>query len=149
VGVSTLGVAWTVPITATDAFGVYATMPVVAGGVVYTQDLVSNVEAIDFKTGKVIWTKKYNSTNNGPNGVTVANSSVFGATSDSAFALDATTGQQRVPLEERHEVSGNSRSQLWCSRGGRLHRWEQSGRRSMMSELEMSFDTPAWSVFTV
>src|SRR3954471_8191319 len=46
--VSTLGVAWTVPITATGAFGGYATTPVVAKGVLYTQDLASNVEAIDF-----------------------------------------------------------------------------------------------------
>jgi outer membrane protein assembly factor BamB len=93
--VSTLGVAWTVPITATGAFGAYATTPVVVNGVLYTQDLQSNVEAIDFKTGKVIWTKKYNSPDTGPNGVTVANGTVYGATTDSAFALDATTGQQQ------------------------------------------------------
>src|SRR6476660_5799409 len=67
--VSTLGVAWTVPITAHGAFGAYATTPVVANGVVYTQDLDSNVQAIDFADGKVLWTRKYNSPNVGPNGV--------------------------------------------------------------------------------
>ncbi|MEA2466282.1 MAG: quinohemoprotein ethanol dehydrogenase [Thermoleophilaceae bacterium] len=92
--VSTLGVAWTVPITATGAFGGYATTPVVANGVLYTQDLASNVEAIDFKTGKVLWTHKYNSGSVGPNGVTVANGTVYGATADSAFALEAATGKQ-------------------------------------------------------
>ena len=39
--VSKLGVAWTVPITAHGAFGAYATTPVAANGVVYTQDLAS------------------------------------------------------------------------------------------------------------
>src|ERR1700722_11674573 len=75
--VSTLGVAWTVPITAHGAFGAYATTPVVANGVLYTQDLDSNVEAINFTTGKVIWTHKYNSPNEGPNGVTFANGNLY------------------------------------------------------------------------
>jgi outer membrane protein assembly factor BamB/plastocyanin len=92
--VSTLGVAWTVPITATGTFGAYASTPVVSKGVVYTQDLASNVFAIDLATGKVMWTKKYNSPDEGPNGVTVANGTVFGATTDSAFALKAATGEQ-------------------------------------------------------
>ena len=92
--VSTLGVAWTVPITATGAFGGYSTTPVVVKNVLYTQDLASNVEAIDFKTGKVRWTHKYNSGSVGPNGVTVASGTVYGATADSAFALKAATGKQ-------------------------------------------------------
>ncbi len=92
--VSTLGVAWTVPITATSAFGGYSTTPVVVKGVVYTQDLASNVQAIDLKSGKVLWTHKYSSPNEGPNGVNVANGTVYGATSDSAFALEAATGKQ-------------------------------------------------------
>ncbi len=92
--VSTLGVAWTVPITANGAFGGYSATPVVVDDVLYTQDLESNVQAIDFKTGKVRWTHKFNSANIGPNGVTVANGKVYGATSDSAFALEAATGKQ-------------------------------------------------------
>ena len=46
------------------------------------------------QSGKVLWTKKYNSPDIGPNGVTVANGTVFGATEDSAFALQASTGKQ-------------------------------------------------------
>jgi outer membrane protein assembly factor BamB len=92
--VSKLGVAWTVPIAASGAFGGYATTPVVVNGVVYTQDLASNVEAIDFKTGKVLWTHRYKSASVGPNGVNVANGTVYGATADSAFALSAATGKQ-------------------------------------------------------
>jgi outer membrane protein assembly factor BamB len=92
--VSQLRVAWTVPITAHGAFGAYATTPVVANGVVYTQDLESNVQAINLTSGKVIWTHKYNSPNEGPNGVTFANGSLYGATNRAAFALDASTGKQ-------------------------------------------------------
>ena len=92
--VSTLGVAWTDPITAVTQFGGYATTPVVSGGVMYTQDLDSNVEAINLQSGKVLWTTKYNSPSAGPNGVTVANGMVFGATATSAFALQASTGKQ-------------------------------------------------------
>src|SRR5580704_17625446 len=71
--VSTLGVAWTVPITAHSAFGAYVTTPVVANGVLYTEDLDSQVQAINLTSGKVIWTHRYNSPNEGPNGVTFAN----------------------------------------------------------------------------
>jgi outer membrane protein assembly factor BamB len=92
--VSTLGVAWTIPITASGTFGAYATTPVEENGVVYTQDLASNVYAINLATGKLLWTKKYNSPDEGPNGVTVANGVVYGATETSAFALQAATGEQ-------------------------------------------------------
>ena len=60
--VSTLGVAWCVPVESTgeaQTAGVangYATTPVVVNGVVYTQDLASNVMAIRLTTGKVLWT---------------------------------------------------------------------------------------------
>lgn len=92
--VSTLGVAWTVPITAHGAFGAYATTPVVANGVLYTQDLASNVQAINLASGRVLWTHKYNSANEGPNGVTFVNGNLYGATARAAFALNASTGKQ-------------------------------------------------------
>src|SRR5271168_856423 len=92
--VSTLGVAWTVPIIASGTFGAYATTPVVSNGVVYAQDLASNVYAINLETGKLLWIKKYNQPDEGPNGVTIANGTVYGATSESAFALQAATGEQ-------------------------------------------------------
>jgi outer membrane protein assembly factor BamB/predicted lipoprotein with Yx(FWY)xxD motif len=92
--VSTLGVAWTDPLTATTEFGAFAATPVVSGGVIYAQDLESNVQAIDLQSGRVLWTRRYNSASIGPNGVTVANGTVFGATETSAFALQASTGKQ-------------------------------------------------------
>ncbi|HEY4277585.1 MAG TPA: PQQ-binding-like beta-propeller repeat protein [Conexibacter sp.] len=92
--VGRLGVAWQVPIRGAGAFGNYATSPVVVDGVVYTQNLTSDVEAIDLRSGRVLWTKSYNSPNTGPDGVTVDDGKVYGATNNSAFALSAKTGEQ-------------------------------------------------------
>src|SRR6476660_6485475 len=92
--VSTLGVAWTAPITASGAFGGYSSTPVVENGVMYSQDIDSNVQAIDLDSGKVLWTHKYNSESVGPNGLSVVNGTVYGNTGDSAFALKASNGEQ-------------------------------------------------------
>jgi outer membrane protein assembly factor BamB len=92
--VGELGVAWSSPIVGNGAYGGWATTPVVVEGVVYGQDLSSNVYAIDYETGKVLWIKKYNSPNTGPDGVTVSEGTVFGATAENAFALNAETGEQ-------------------------------------------------------
>ena len=100
--VSKLGVAWTVPVHAYA----YATTPVVVNGVVYTQDMESNVTAIQLATGKVLWTHDYNAPNGGPDGVNVANGVVYAATSHAAVALDAATGRQlwsRTLIGNDHE----------------------------------------------
>jgi len=98
--VSTLGVAWCLPMESTGATSAagptdgYATTPVVVNGVVYTQDLESNVRAIELATGKVLWTHDYNLTNGGPDGVNVVNGVVYAATDKAAIALSAATGRQ-------------------------------------------------------
>ncbi|MGO8961831.1 MAG: PQQ-binding-like beta-propeller repeat protein [Streptosporangiaceae bacterium] len=95
--VSKLGVAWCVPIQPSTASGFtdnYATTPVVVNGVVYTQDLQSNVMAISLATGKVLWTHDYHSLNGGPDGVNVVNGTVYAATDSAAMALSASTGRQ-------------------------------------------------------
>jgi alcohol dehydrogenase (cytochrome c) len=106
-----LGVAWTVPlhipISRTD--GAYATTPVVAHGVVYVQDLESNVLAIRLATGAVLWEHRYTSPNGGPDGVTLAHGVVYGATNSAAFALSATSGAQlwiRTLTRNDHEGIG-------------------------------------------
>jgi outer membrane protein assembly factor BamB len=104
--VTTLGVAWTVPIRAHGAGFAYATTPVVVNGVVYTQDLDSNVMAIELATGRVLWTHTYNSPNGGPDGVNVANGIVYAATNHAAVALQAATGRQlwsRTLTTNNHE----------------------------------------------
>jgi glucose dehydrogenase len=98
--VTTLGVAWCVPVESTGkthAAGIadgYATTPVVVNGVVYVQDQESDVMAIRLATGKVLWTHNYNSINGGPDGVNVVGGTVYAATDSAAVALSAATGQQ-------------------------------------------------------
>ena len=92
--VSKLGVAWCVPVRAFSPLFDYATTPVVVNGVVYTQDLDSDVMAIRLSTGKALWTHDYSSLNGGPDGVNVAGGVVYAATSTTAVALSAATGQQ-------------------------------------------------------
>ena len=106
--VSKLGVAWTVPLTMSTAHtdGAYATTPVVVNGVVYVQDLNSDVLAISLPTGHVLWTHDYNSPNGGPDGVNVADGVVYAVTATAAVALDAATGAQlwsRTLIGNDHE----------------------------------------------
>ncbi len=92
--VSQLQPAWTLPLTAKSQYGSYSASPIVSGGAMFSQDLASNVQAINLKTGKVIWTKSFESPDQGPNGLVVAGGRVYGATATAAFALDEKTGQQ-------------------------------------------------------
>ncbi len=98
--VKELEVAWTLPIEGQSTFGSYASSPIVSEGVIYSQDLESNVQAIDQESGDVLWTKNYASPDHGPNGVVVQDGMVFGATSEAAFGLDQETGKEvwSVPL---------------------------------------------------
>jgi outer membrane protein assembly factor BamB len=99
--VASLGVAWCVPMESTGAAAKagladngYSTTPVVVNGVVYMQDMESNVMAIRLATGKVVWTHTYNSPNGGPDGVNVVGGTVYAATNNAAVALSAATGRQ-------------------------------------------------------
>ena len=92
--VSKLKQAWKVKLTGQSTYGSYASTPVIAGGVVYSQDLASNVQAIDLESGEVLWTKTYESPSHGPNGLALADGLVYGATAEDAFALDQETGEQ-------------------------------------------------------
>lgn len=91
--------AWTLPITATSAFGSYASSPIISKGVMYSQDLASNVQAIDVETGEVLWSTPFEQADHGPNGVVVAKGLVFGATPIEAFALDQKTGKEVWSVE--------------------------------------------------
>jgi alcohol dehydrogenase (cytochrome c) len=107
-----LGVAWCVPIESTGetrSIGLtdgYSTTPVVVNGVVYVQDMESNVMAIKLVTGKVLWTHNYSTPNGGPDGVNVAGGVVYAATNHAAVALSAATGKQlwsRTLIANDHE----------------------------------------------
>jgi outer membrane protein assembly factor BamB len=100
----TLKQAWSVPLTAQSSYGAVSATPVVVGGVVYLQDLESNVQAIDLASGEVLWSKDYSEPDQGPNGVVVGGDAVFGATPTKAFALDRESGEE---LWSVHLADGN------------------------------------------
>src|SRR5262245_15887113 len=68
-----LHVAWRFRLRATPGeSGVFTATPVVARGVVYVQDMRSNVFALALATGKVRWRRSFDARNPGPNGVAVS-----------------------------------------------------------------------------
>jgi outer membrane protein assembly factor BamB len=91
---SGLKLAWKLPSKAQSTYGAYSASPVVSGGIVYMQDLESNVQAVDLESGELLWETKMEENDQGPNGVTVEEGMVFGATPTKAFALDAATGKE-------------------------------------------------------
>jgi alcohol dehydrogenase (cytochrome c) len=99
--VARLKQAWSFKLTGVAAKGVQASgaltaAPIVTGGVVYIQDLRSDVYALSLATGRLRWEYRCDQpelSGPGPNGVAVANGRVYGLTPTVAFALNAATGQ--------------------------------------------------------
>jgi outer membrane protein assembly factor BamB len=74
--------------------GLDAATPLVRGDRVYVQTLRSNVYALDLTSGRVIWRRRYDSVDGGPNGLAAAGPRLFGSTNTGVFALDRATGRQ-------------------------------------------------------
>jgi len=99
--VSRLAQAWTFKLTGKAATGVrpygsLAANPIVQNGVVYLQDLDSNVYALALSTGKLEWECRLDMQERsgpGPNGVAVADGDVYGASPTTVFALNRSNGR--------------------------------------------------------
>jgi outer membrane protein assembly factor BamB len=105
--VTSLAEAWKARIPGTSSFGSYASTPVIDKGVIYSQDLASNVQALNLDSGEVLWNASFEQPSEGPNGVVVAEGKVFGTTPTEAFALDQKTGNQLWSVKlTRNEVEG-------------------------------------------
>ena len=91
--------AWTVPLTTSTAHtaAAYAMTLVIVNGVMFVQELESNVMAISLATGKVLWTHDYNSPNAGGTRH-VAGGVMYAATNHAAVAL--------TPRPERNRGAG-------------------------------------------
>src|SRR2546430_1559069 len=90
-----LGVDWTFKVSGSSIVGVLATSPIVVNQMVYLQDLNSNVYAIDLNSGALKWEKRYNASNEGPNGVGYDSGMVFATSNDhTVVGLDARTGTE-------------------------------------------------------
>jgi glucose dehydrogenase len=91
--VAKLKVKWRFQFKGASAFGIFASTPIVLKGIVYLQDLNSNVYALDRSSGKVVWRHGFNKPSLGPNGVAYGWGRIYGATVTNAFALDARSGK--------------------------------------------------------
>jgi outer membrane protein assembly factor BamB len=76
-----------------ERYGLFATTPLIDHGTVYVEDLRSNVFALNQATGKVLWSKRFNAINDGPNGLALAAGRLYGATDGAAFALSRSSGR--------------------------------------------------------
>ena len=99
--VSRLAEAWTFKLTgaAANGLGAYGSLsaaPIVRDGVVYVQDLDSDVYAIALATGQLRWEYRCDqpeTSGPGPNGVAVVDGTVYGLTPTTAFALNSASGR--------------------------------------------------------
>lgn len=92
--VNRLRVAWTHEVPGIGAWGAAASNPIIAGDVVYVQDLRSNVFALNRNAGEPIWSRLYDNEVTGPNGVGIGYGSVFLASGVDEFsALSMETGE--------------------------------------------------------
>jgi outer membrane protein assembly factor BamB len=94
--VARLRVAWRFRFTvAPRESGVATATPVVSNGVVYAQDMESNVFALRASDGAVLWRHLFHAGTPGPNGLAVADGAIFGSTDERVFSLDARDGRIR------------------------------------------------------
>ncbi len=99
--VSKLKPAWAFKLTGPAATSVggsgsLAANPIVQRGVVYLQDLESNVYALALASGRLEWEYRCDAPERsgpGPNGVAVSDGSVYAETPTAVFALNAATGR--------------------------------------------------------
>jgi outer membrane protein assembly factor BamB len=93
--VDELASIWTRPLTGTGPFGAFASTPLISeGGVIYVQDLASNVTAYDLETGEQLWRADFDAPTVGPNGLAYEDGVLFGVTNGDVFALDARSGDE-------------------------------------------------------
>ena len=74
-------------------FGAITSNPLIEGDRVYLQDSTSSVYALDARSGALVWKHTLDDPNDGPNGLAISGSRIYGATDTTAFALDAATGR--------------------------------------------------------
>lgn len=91
-----LRVAWRFPFAiAPRESGVATATPVVVAGVVYVQDMESNVFALRGRDGSLVWRHMFHAGTPGPNGLSVAGGHVVGSTDTTVFSLSAKDGRLR------------------------------------------------------
>ena len=93
-----LGTAWSFPVTINAAYGALVAAPSIVGNMLYQQDALSNVYALNLDTGETAWTIEHNEPvpSGGPNGTAVGYGHVVytvGGPAD-VIAVTADTGEE-------------------------------------------------------
>ncbi len=93
--VDQLNSAWVFRIPGVGMYGGAATNPLIVNGVVYFQDLSSNVFALDLESGEVLWEHYIRQSVIGPNGVAIGYGKVFAQGGENQLhALNMETGEE-------------------------------------------------------
>jgi outer membrane protein assembly factor BamB/plastocyanin len=90
-----LDLAWTLAIPGRGPYGGTAWNPLIVNGIVYFQDLASNVLALDLESGEVIWEQFFDRAAVGPNSPAVGYGKIFVQDGvNTVHALDQETGEE-------------------------------------------------------
>jgi outer membrane protein assembly factor BamB len=73
--------------------GVISSTPLITDGMVYVQTLQSNVYALDARTGRLRWRRRFGKTSGGPNGLSTGYGRLYGVTNTAVFALAPKSGR--------------------------------------------------------
>ena len=94
--VANLEVAWTYALDASGSYGAITMNPLVSNGVMYVQDMMNNVHAVDAESGEMMWRTDFNTTTVGPNGLSIGYGVIAAGLGDTAeaVAVDAATGEE-------------------------------------------------------
>jgi outer membrane protein assembly factor BamB len=93
--VHTLGIAWSFDIPGGETIIPPAGSPIIAGDIVFYQDLQSNVFAFNISDGELVWQQEYDTPASGSNGPAIGYEKVFVQVgSDSLRALDINSGEE-------------------------------------------------------
>ncbi len=156
--VGTLTKKWSFTIPGTGPFGNFATTPIVLDGVVYLQDLNSNVYAVDQQTGKLRWKRTFKSPTIGPNGVAIGYGRLYGSTSSAVFALDPDNGKVlwKHRLARTLNIGIDMAPQVYDNKvlistvpGGDVRHFYRPGAAGVVYALDAANGKTVWSFDTV
>lgn len=149
-----LETAWEYALPSGDSpFGMAATNPLIANGVVYLADLSSNVHAVDLRTGERRWSATNDAPTFGPNGVAVGWGRVFASVGgDSIAAYDVGCGEPLWTADLTREGGGQVNIQPVVA-GALVLAATSSlsipGSRGVLYALDPATGETAWSFDTV
>jgi outer membrane protein assembly factor BamB len=124
--VGRLGLGWSLRLRRSSHWGAAASGPLIAGGVVYFQDLRSNVWALEAASGAERWHRKVSQDAFGPNGPALGWGKVFAHDGENSVrAFDIRTGREVW----RSALDGPTGSQQPTAFGGFVYTAVSAGRK--------------------